>query len=342
MLALQDSDLVAVACLAGGLELVVDLIPFLFQCCALLVVIAILVRVWEFLDHGFYCWLNRAGEDAVKRIVILRRDRVELVIVTARAGDGQAEKAFRHHVNPVVDHVLLHSHEAFTHGEKAKCGEIRGIGFRGGQFIRRELFDDEDVVRLIVVEAPDDVIAIRPRIRTARVFALAAYHAFRVAVTRHVEPVAAPAFAVVRRCEQTIHHFGERVRRLVFDERLDFLRRGRKPNQVKRRTTDQRAFISDGIGREIFRLQFREDEIIHGRFAPSRILHFGRSGLGQRLPCPMLLVRINPLFLGFSRGARIGRAHHHPFFQVGDLLISELLLGRHLQILVCVAHGFDQ
>src|SRR5437016_2130457 len=45
----------------------------------------------------------RAVEDAVERVVIARRDGIELVIVTARAADAQAEHAFAHVVNQVLD-----------------------------------------------------------------------------------------------------------------------------------------------------------------------------------------------------------------------------------------------
>src|SRR5207248_1401176 len=46
--------------------------------------------------------LARAGEDAGQGVVILRRDRIELVIVTASAGDRQAEKRAAERVNTLL------------------------------------------------------------------------------------------------------------------------------------------------------------------------------------------------------------------------------------------------
>ena len=59
---------------------------------SLLVVSEIVRRVIDFLNHGFHGWLRGAREDAVQRVVVLRRDRIELVIVAAGAGNGQTQK----------------------------------------------------------------------------------------------------------------------------------------------------------------------------------------------------------------------------------------------------------
>ena len=64
----------------------------------------------------------------------------------------------------------------------------------------------------------DHVVAVGPGVRIIRVFALAFDLALGVAVARHVEPVAAPALAVMRRGEQAIHDFREGVGRFVLEE----------------------------------------------------------------------------------------------------------------------------
>ena len=97
--------------------------------------------------------LAAAREDAVQRVVILRRDRIELVIVAARAGDRQAEEALRHDVDAVVDDVVLHSLEPLADREEAERGEVARVLRPGGELVRRELLRDEDVVRHVVVEA---------------------------------------------------------------------------------------------------------------------------------------------------------------------------------------------
>ena len=59
----------------------------------------------------------------MKRVVILGRDGIEHVVVAAGAGDGEAEEAFGHGVDPVIDDVV-HVTEALAHGEEAERGEV--------------------------------------------------------------------------------------------------------------------------------------------------------------------------------------------------------------------------
>src|SRR4030095_7614226 len=49
----------------------------------------------------------RALEDAVKRVEVLRRNRVELVVMTSRACDREAEERLREDVDLVVDEIRL-------------------------------------------------------------------------------------------------------------------------------------------------------------------------------------------------------------------------------------------
>src|SRR5262249_53923767 len=66
-------------------------------------------------DFGAREGIADAVEDAVKRVVIALRDRVELVIVTARATHAQAQKSLSEVVNRVVDrqvHLLVARTEA--------------------------------------------------------------------------------------------------------------------------------------------------------------------------------------------------------------------------------------
>jgi hypothetical protein len=61
-------------------------------------------------------------------------------------------------------------------------------------FIARDLLGDEAGIRFVVVEAADDVVAVFPGVGAVEVVVRAA----GVGVAREIEPVAAPAFAVVR------------------------------------------------------------------------------------------------------------------------------------------------
>ena len=91
---------------------------------ALFVVIAVLGAADDFRDDRLNRRLDTAREDAVQRIIIPGRDGIELVVVATSAGDGQAEKTFGHHVDPIVDDVVLHLHEPLANSEETECRQI--------------------------------------------------------------------------------------------------------------------------------------------------------------------------------------------------------------------------
>ena len=79
------------------------------------------------------------------------------------------------------------------------------------QLVARDLLLDEAVVGLVLVERLDHVIAIAPDVGPR----LIALEAFAIGVARQVQPVPRPALAVVRRGEQAVDHFLERIGRGV-------------------------------------------------------------------------------------------------------------------------------
>ena len=87
-------------------------------------------------------------------------------------------------------------------------GDAR-LGSSGPQLVAGDLFLDEAVVGLVGVEGLDDVVAIAPGVG-ARLVGL---EAVGLGVAGEVEPVAAPALAVVRRGEQAVDELLEGVGR---------------------------------------------------------------------------------------------------------------------------------
>ena len=63
------------------------------------------IRGVRWRDHRLVGRFDRAGEDAVQRVVVGGRNRIELVIVAARAGDRQPEERLRRDIDPIVDDV---------------------------------------------------------------------------------------------------------------------------------------------------------------------------------------------------------------------------------------------
>src|SRR5437899_3256883 len=95
------------------------------------------------------------------------------------------------------------------------------------QFVRRELLDNEETVRPVLVETADDIITIRPGVRKILIFPLATDLPFRVAIAGYVQPVASPPFTVLRRRQQPLDDLGEPLRRFVLYEGFHLLRRWR-------------------------------------------------------------------------------------------------------------------
>ena len=208
------------------------------------------------LDHvggGLRVFLvGRAREDPRQCIVILLRDRVELVVMAAGAGDGQAEEAAAEGIDAIV--VLVEDRPTVVdraEGEEARRGPRIRAGGRLEQ-VAGDLRHDELVVGHVGIQGIDDPLAIAVAIGVE-----AGFEGMRLvfAVARDVEPVPPPALAVMGRSEEPVDHPLESLRRFVGDERVDLLGRRRQPRQVERRAADQGPPGGRADGPEPFRLE---------------------------------------------------------------------------------------
>jgi len=178
----------------------------------------------------------------VKGVVIRLRDRIEFVVVTSRARNRQPEERLGGDINAVVDDVIGVAVEMVAERDEAERS-LRVFVSAKGQLVRRELFDNESVIRLVFVESLDDVIAISPRIRINGTFAPSIELPFGIRVPRHIEPVPSPTFTVMRRGQQLVHHLFKCLRRIIVQELVRFLRRRWQTNQVEIDAANQRARV---------------------------------------------------------------------------------------------------
>ena len=201
-----------------------------------------------------------ADEEALQAVVIALRDGVELVVVAARARDGEAEERLGHHVEAVVHAVALvlpdvHGRMHFL-TEKPEAGaEQRFIrAARAQARLRHEvagdMLGDELVVRHAVVQRADDVVAILPGVRNDRLPLMPA----RLRVAHEVQPVPRPALAEMRRRQQAIHDLRERLRRSVLEKRLDLRGLRRQANQIEVSAAQQRRLLRVRRGLELLSL----------------------------------------------------------------------------------------
>ena len=121
---------------------------------------------------------------------------------------------------------------------------IKASGLLRLQFVAGQLLADEAIVRQIVVEGSNDVVAVSMGIGAQAVF----FEAFGFAVAHQIEPVLCPTLAVARRGQQTVDHFGVGIGGLIGEEIGLFGRRRREAGEIEGHAAQQRELVGLGIG----------------------------------------------------------------------------------------------
>ena len=154
------------------------------------------------------------------------------MIMAARAGNGQAQKAASERVDPVVELIehLAISIIDRTQREESKGG--RPAGFVAPlQQVACDLLQDE-----LVVPACPSLKALNQPVtvaKTLRIKSRLEAVGLIFPVTRHVQPMPAPAFPVMRAGQKMIHHLFKCIRRGIILKRSDLLGRGWQPYASK-------------------------------------------------------------------------------------------------------------
>ena len=87
--------------------------------------------------------------------------------------------------------------------------------------------------------------------------------AIGIRIARHIQPVPAPALAVMGRGEEAVHQFLPGVRRLIVQELRRFGRRGRHPDQIEIRASQQGNAVRLRRSPQTFLLQRGMDERVY-------------------------------------------------------------------------------
>src|SRR5882672_9182131 len=102
------------------------------------------------------------------------------------AGYRQPQCAAADHIYAVIDYVILVIEEPATERQESKSGEGAFV-LAERQFVRRDLFNNELVIRLVLIERTDDIIAIGGG-EGISTFLTTCEIAFCVGVTGDIEP----------------------------------------------------------------------------------------------------------------------------------------------------------
>ena len=206
------------------------------------------------------------AEDAGHGVIILGRNRIELVIVAARAADAQGQHRARRHVDHLIGDV---------HGEELAVGLVEIVRPQGEEprrdlllvtlasvAVRQQVAGDllayELVVGLVCVERIDHVVAVFPGDRERKI--ARPPDGFRV--TRDVEPMAAPAFAETLRGKQAVDHLVEGAFVVIGNERGNFRGRRRQTGKVVGGAANQRLAGDIAYRPQPFLFDLRQNELV--------------------------------------------------------------------------------
>ena len=151
------------------------------------------------------------------------------------------------------------------------------------QQVAGQVLADQPVVRHVVVEGADQVVAVAPGERDVGI----ALAAVRLAVAEQVHPVARPALAEVGRFEIAVDQVGIGRRRVVSRETGDLGRRRGQPAQVERQAADERGAVRVRRRREPGLVEGGQDEPVDRRRRPGLVIDGGRLRRLHRLPGPV-------------------------------------------------------
>ena len=165
-----------------------------------------------------------AGQQAGHRIIFPVRNWIELVRMTPCATQGQAQKGGArraHHVIQFVSPLLRRQHRIRTTHDINRPADQKTSGHIDAERVAGQLLADELVIRFVLIECGNDVIAESPCVRTFPV----CFKSVALGESDHIEPMAPPAFSIPRVIEHTIHQPFKCPGLGIRQEMLDLLRR---------------------------------------------------------------------------------------------------------------------
>ena len=188
-----------------------------------------------------------SGEDRLQRVIVVLRERIELVIVAAGTVNRRTGERRHHRRHDVIAiqvtpdlpiKCVLANVAQRTLIPRPSCQQSEGggqLGVIGEESISCDLLLDKTGIGFVGVEGLDDVVAVGPSILARAVLVVAVC----LREVNQIEPVPRPALAVLGRLQQPVEQLfiGERIG--IAGERFDLLGRGWQPDQVEVDSADQ-------------------------------------------------------------------------------------------------------
>ena len=211
------------------------------------------------------------------------------MIMATRAANRQAHESFRRGLEHVVERFELGGARVvrfvIPDAESIKTGGDQAVIVHVRQLVAGDLLHHEPVVRLVLVERADDVVAVFPDKR----FFIVALVAVGLGEAHDVEPMAAPALAVLRQAEQMLDEPWPGVGRSVVHERLHLTIGRRQADEVKVRAANERGLVGDRVRGDTPGVELRLDQLINRRLVAVAL---GQARMLDRAERPVVTVFI--------------------------------------------------
>ena len=205
------------------------------------------------------------------------------MIVATRAPERDTHDSGAYHVGHLGELFVAAARDRLipriaAHGTEAvEAGRDEGLVFAGGDLIAGQLFLNKTIVRLIVVEGTNHVIAVAPGIGTE----IVVLETLGLGEPDNVQPVLAPVLSVMFARQQAIDNLLPGFGRSVIYECGNFGRRGWKTREIERDAADQRRPVGRGSVRELFLPHTGEHKGVDRGLRPSLIGGRGEYGNGR-------------------------------------------------------------
>ena len=165
--------------------------------------------------------------------------------MAAGAADRQSEEGRAGGVHDVGQLILtLHESQVDVRAfdEVISPGDEESRSGIHSESIASNLLPDELIIRLVVIQRLDDIVAIRIGVLPIAV----RLESVGFGEAGDVQPVSAPAFTIAGAGQNTIHQLLHRIGPGVADKLFHFFRRGRESVHHEVKAPDERATIGCG------------------------------------------------------------------------------------------------
>ena len=236
-------------------------------------------------------------QEREEAIVLFLRHRIVFVRMTLSTLNRQTEKRLANRVHTIehgvhaelfrVDTTFFVEHRV---SQEPRCDNL--VLSRSRQQVSGQLLDDKLVVRKVLVQSIDHVVPVEGNLSR-----LVLFETIGVCIASGVEPVAAPAFAVMRRLQQSLNLLFVGIRCRIGHERINLGNGRRQAGQIQMQSTQQRDLVRFRRCSQSRTGEFCDDEPVdlipdsRGRF----LLRHGRQDRSSKSPVRRVFsTRFNP------------------------------------------------